>query len=85
MLDHPAIGGIPTVTISPELYQAILVAGHVLIVAETGPDGATCTPPPRLGLPDFFGLRRCLLSHGLSFTLASASGEEEFLERMVGG
>jgi hypothetical protein len=38
-----------------------------------------------LGLPDFFGLRRCLLSHGLSFTLASASGEEEFLERMVGG
>jgi hypothetical protein len=47
---------VPTVTVPPEIYDAILLAGRVMVVAPG---------KPRHGLPDAFAARRCLLTdHG---------------------
>jgi hypothetical protein len=47
---------VPMVTVSPDLYDAILLAGRAIMVAYG---------KPRSGVPDAFAARRCLLTeHG---------------------
>jgi len=64
---------IPVITTSCRLYQRILMAEHVIIVAEGRGEGVEPAAQP------YFSIRQCLLSR------PEIRDETEMLRRMVGG
>jgi hypothetical protein len=73
---------IPVIKTTGQIYDDILLADHVLIIADTAPaPGASAT------VPAAFAARRCLLSRSPynPSTSDSAHAEPEFLQKMVGG
>jgi len=64
----------PVVTVSQDVYDAILLADRVMVVAEGKPKHALVTVG---GLPDFFSLRQCILT--------ASDAPAALLRLMVGG
>lgn len=58
MLDH--IVDIPVLTVPQDIYDAILLAERVMVVADSKAAGQK----PSGKLPDFYEVRRCLLTAG---------------------
>jgi len=64
----------PVITVSQDVYEAILLAERVMVVAG-GPAVAVDTGG---GLPDLFSVRQCFLT-------TAGDAPAAFLRRMVGG
>jgi ABC-type nitrate/sulfonate/bicarbonate transport system ATPase subunit len=64
----------PIITVSQDVYDAILLADRVMVVAEGKPKDALVTGG---GLPDYFSLRQCFLS--------TSDAPAAILRLMVGG
>ncbi len=64
----------PVITVSQDVYDAILLTDRVMVVAEGKPK---CTLVTGGGLPDFFSLRQCFLT--------ASDAPAAILRLMVGG